>query len=109
MLSMPLRTIDAGSWVVRPLRWLVGDIAAFKGLVEQTLDAMSAHGDFLEHCDIEEDAADGTTSLLYAAPASFVTAREWHGNPTRHLVESISMGFLMILFHVSNTSTTCDD
>ena len=61
--------------VVRPLRGLVGDIAAFKGLVEQTLDAMSAHGDFLEHCDIEEDAADGTTSLLYAAPASFV-ARE---------------------------------
>ena len=61
--------------VVRPLRGLVGDIEAVKGLVEQTLDAMIAHGDFLEHHDIEEDAARGTTSLLYAAPASFV-ARE---------------------------------
>ena len=62
--------------VVRPLRGLVEDIEASKDLVEETLDAMIAHGDFLEHRDIEEEvAAGGTTSLLYAAPASFV-ARE---------------------------------
>ena len=58
--------------VVRPLRGLMADIAAEKELVEQTLEAMVAHGDLLEHSDIEEDVADGTTSLLYAAPASFV-------------------------------------
>ena len=75
--------------VVRPLRGLVGDIEAFRSLVEETLDAMMAHGDFLEHRDIEEDAAGGTTSLLYGAPASFVTRETRHGNPARHLVESI--------------------
>ena len=61
--------------VVRPLRGLVDDLATIKDLVEETLEAMIAHGDILEHGDIEGEPAYGATSLLYAAPASFV-ARE---------------------------------
>ena len=61
--------------VVRPLRGLVDDLATSKDLVEDTLEAMVAHGDFLEHRDIEGEPGYGATSLLYAAPAGFV-ARE---------------------------------
>lgn len=61
--------------VVRPLRGLVDDLAAIKDVVGETLEAMIAHGDILEHRDIEREPGDGTASLLYAAPASFV-ARE---------------------------------
>lgn len=61
--------------VVRPLRDLVDDIDAVRGLVEETLEAMIAHGDILEQRDVEEDSGSGATTLLYAAPASFV-ARE---------------------------------
>ena len=75
--------------VVRPLRGLVEDIETVKSLVQDTLEAMIGHGDFLEHRDIEEDATQGTTVLLYAAPASFVARAEWHGNPTGHLIESV--------------------
>lgn len=55
--------------VVRPLRGLVQDLDAFKVLVEETLDAMSAHGDILEQRDVE---GYRTAALLYAAPAGFV-------------------------------------
>ena len=75
MLSLPLRTIDASSWSRATVTRASGDIEAVKGLVEQTLDAMVAHGDFLEHRDIEEDAAHGTTSLLYAAPPALSRGR----------------------------------
>lgn len=61
--------------VVRPLRGLVDDLATIKNLVEQTLEAMIAHGDILEHPDIEGESGYGSVSLLYAAPGSFV-ARE---------------------------------
>jgi hypothetical protein len=59
--------------VVRPLRGLADDLEAIKGLVEETLEVMIAHGDILEHRDIERDPEHGAASLLYAAPASFVT------------------------------------
>jgi hypothetical protein len=61
--------------VVRPMRGLVQDLDAFKGLVEETLEAMIAHGDILEHRDVERDPGHGAAALLYAAPAGFV-ARE---------------------------------
>ena len=58
--------------VVRPLRGLVDDTDAIKGLVEETLEAMIAHGDILEYRDVEEESGYGAASLLYAAPAGFV-------------------------------------
>lgn len=61
--------------VVGPLRGLVGDLDATRTLVEDTLEAMIAHGDILEHPDIEEDLDHGAPALLYAAPAGFI-ARE---------------------------------
>ncbi|HZT72951.1 MAG TPA: hypothetical protein VE996_04810 [Terriglobales bacterium] len=51
---------------------MVDDLDAVRGLVEETLEAMVAHGDILEHRDVEEDPGSGATTLLYAAPASFV-------------------------------------
>lgn len=61
--------------VVHPLRGLVDDLDAVKGLVEETLEAMIAHGDVLEQRYVEAHPGDGGPMLLYAAPASFV-ARE---------------------------------
>jgi len=61
--------------VARPLRGLVENTADVKGEVEETLEAMIAHGDIIEQRDVEEDSAHGAAVLLYAAPASFV-ARE---------------------------------
>ena len=58
--------------VVEPLRGLVVDREDSRNVVRETLEAMVAHGDFLELRDIEEDTVSGTAVLLYAAPASFV-------------------------------------
>lgn len=57
--------------VVSPLRGLVPDLDASKELVEQTLDAMIAHGDIFEQRDMTSEVASPPV-LLYAAPASFV-------------------------------------
>lgn len=59
--------------VVRPLRGLVGDLEAVKVVVEDTLEAMIAHGDILEHREVDQDGDQGTGALLYAAPPSFVS------------------------------------
>lgn len=67
------RTLVRG--VIRPLRGLVDDLDAIKGLAEETLEAMIAHGDILEHRDIEGDPEHEATALLYTSPAGFV-ARE---------------------------------
>lgn len=61
--------------VVRPLRGLVDDIETAKTHVEETLEAMVAHGDILELREVEENWGDENVTLLYPAPASFV-ARE---------------------------------
>lgn len=58
--------------VVRPLRGLVDDLDAVKGLVEDTLEAMIAYGDIHEHRELREEPAHASGALLYAAPASFV-------------------------------------
>jgi hypothetical protein len=57
--------------VVRPLRGLVSDIDKAKELVEETLEAMIAHGDVIEQPEVQE-GVPSTRVLLYAAPASFV-------------------------------------
>src|SRR5690606_23611066 len=71
----PCTAPSSGRGVVRPMRGLVQDLDGFKGLVEETLEAMIAHGDILEHRDVEGDPGHGAAALLYAAPAGFV-ARE---------------------------------
>lgn len=59
--------------VVRPLWGLVDDLNMVKGVVEETLEAMIAHGDVLEHHDFDETRDHRTGPLLYAAPVSFVS------------------------------------
>ena len=61
--------------VVRPLRGLVNDFEALRDTVQETLEAVIAHGDILEHRDVEKDIANEAASLLYAAPASFVVRK----------------------------------
>lgn len=61
--------------VVRPLRGLVNDLEAMKVLVEETLEAMIAHGDILEYRDLEQSPAHERAELLYAAPAAFVARK----------------------------------
>ena len=58
--------------VVRPLRGLVDDLDEVKSVVEDTLEAMMAHGDILEQAVADEDSGHGATTLLHAAPPSFV-------------------------------------
>lgn len=60
--------------VVQPLRGLVPDLEAAKELVEETLEAMVAHGDMVEQPEMMEEVASGRT-FLYAAPPSFVMRR----------------------------------
>ena len=60
------------SGVTRPLRGLVDDFDAFKAMVEETLNAIIAHGDILEHRDVDEDSVNPPASMLYLAPPSFV-------------------------------------
>lgn len=61
--------------VVRPLRGLVDDLDATKTLVEDTLEVLIAHGDILEHKDVNDDLRSGVGNLLYAAPASFIVRK----------------------------------
>lgn len=58
--------------VVRPLRGLVADLDSFRLLVEETLDAIIAHGDLHEHEDIGAGGGHSRARLLYAAPPGFV-------------------------------------
>lgn len=57
--------------VVRPLRGLVPDVDQTRALVEETLEAMIAHGDLLEQREFA-DQSGAPQVLLYAAPPSFV-------------------------------------
>ena len=55
--------------VVEPMKGLVEEIEIFRESVWDTLEAMIAHGDFLEHVDIEESS---NSTLVYGAPLGFV-------------------------------------
>ena len=59
--------------VAEPLRGLVEDMEEIRGIVRETLEAMVALGDFIEHRDIESDETSRAAVLLYAAPPSFVS------------------------------------
>lgn len=59
--------------VSEPLRGLVEDLEGMRDKIRETLEAMVALGDFLEHRDIESDATSRAAVLLYAAPAGFVS------------------------------------
>lgn len=61
--------------VVRPMRGLVDDIETLRDLVENTLEAMIAHGDILELREVEENPDQGAAVLLYAAPTAFVARK----------------------------------
>ena len=65
--------------VLRPLRGLVPSLDEAKERVEETLEAMIAHGDLLEHREIPSggsgQSGGQTGVLLYAAPASFVARK----------------------------------
>ena len=58
--------------VVRPLRGLVDNFDTLKPMVEETLEAIIAHGDILEHRDVDEGSVNSSVSMLYLAPPSFV-------------------------------------
>lgn len=59
--------------VVEPLRGLTSDLTTAKTLVEDTLEAVVAHGDILEEPDVEETLPNSRLALLYLAPSSFVS------------------------------------
>lgn len=59
--------------VVRPLRGLLDDTGEIKELVDETLEAVIAHGDIFEHEAVAEDHSLGNGALLYAAPPSFIS------------------------------------
>jgi hypothetical protein len=58
--------------IVHPMRGIVSDLEAFKEFTEEILNAVVANGDLQEFQNISEDAERGQSTLLYAAPASFV-------------------------------------
>jgi len=58
--------------VIRPLQGLVNNLATLKDVVESTLEAMVAHGDFIEQFEVGGCTEYGTRRLLYAAPPSFI-------------------------------------
>jgi len=51
------------------VKGLVEEIEAFRDSVWDTLEAMIAHGDFLEHVEIEESS---NATLVYGAPFGFI-------------------------------------
>ena len=55
--------------VVEPMKGLVEEIEAFRDSVWDTLEAMIAHGDFLEHVEIDESS---NATLVYGAPFGFI-------------------------------------
>ncbi len=58
--------------VSRPLEGLVPDAESLKENIEETLEALTAHGDLLEYRDIAAEQETHPGTLLYAAPPSFV-------------------------------------
>ena len=58
--------------VVLPLRGLVSEVDEIKQVVQESLEALVAHGDILEQRCFDEDSSLKRGSLLYAAPPGFV-------------------------------------
>ncbi len=58
--------------VLKPLEGIIDDDSALQELIENTLDAIVAHGDLLEARDVSNTEERDTKNLLYLAPPSFV-------------------------------------
>lgn len=58
--------------VVEPLQGLVDNVDNLRGAVEETLEALVAHGDLLELAEAGQDESAGRSALLYLAPPSYV-------------------------------------
>ena len=58
--------------VVTPLRGLVEDLKEMRARVEETLEAMISHGDFVEFRELDADGRE-ERAVLSAAPAAFVS------------------------------------
>lgn len=59
--------------VMLPLRGMVNDFNEINNLIEDTLDAITAHGDIIEQREIEDNQDILAKVLLYSAPPSFVS------------------------------------
>lgn len=57
--------------VINPLRGLIEDLDKIRTSVEETLEAIIAHGDILEQRVVTENGHE-STPLLYCAPPSFI-------------------------------------
>ncbi|RJR32322.1 MAG: hypothetical protein C4576_30680 [Desulfobacteraceae bacterium] len=69
----PCAAVTLVRGVVRPLRGLVNNIDEIKALVEETLEALIAHGDLSEHREMtDEESFAKNSSLIYPLPPSFV-------------------------------------
>ena len=58
--------------VARPLDGLVPNIDSLTDDIEETLEALVAHGDLLEHRDVAAEQGGQPGTFLYVAPPSFV-------------------------------------
>lgn len=58
--------------IARPLRGLVPDVENAKEIIEQSLEAIVAHGDIIEQHDLADEQQSSARVLLYAAPLGFI-------------------------------------
>lgn len=69
----PCSSVTLVRAAVRPLRGLVDDLDTLRDRAEETLEAMVATGDLLEHREFGDDVGRVAATLLFAAPPSFVS------------------------------------
>ena len=69
----PTSAVTLARTVTGPMRGLIENMEDTKNTVREVLEAMIAHGDFVEQRDLESDDSSRAVVLLYAAPPSFVT------------------------------------
>ena len=61
--------------VIRPLVGLVDDVTDLRETTTNTLQTMTAYGDFIEEKELEDESRINRTTLIYQAPLSFVSRR----------------------------------
>ena len=61
--------------VLKPLEELASDVNQLREIVEETLEKIVGYGDLLEHRDFDAESGSRPSSLLYAAPPSFVARK----------------------------------
>jgi hypothetical protein len=58
--------------VIQALDCIIPNVDGLRENIEETLEAIIAHGDLLEHRDVASEEAGRPSTFLYAAPPSFV-------------------------------------